>query len=678
MTINTVLLLILALTVASGLSFFHYYYKARSTGKITRVLAFLRFLSIFGILVLLINPIVSRSTYETNKPPLALVVDNSASIADLKADKTAKEVYGKLVENDQLQEKFEVQSYAFDADFRPISNSNDLNFKGKASQLDKVGSNVNAIHKNLPYTTVLLSDGNQTSGSDFVFGFQADHKVFPLIVGDTTQYMDLRIAQVNVNKYAFHKNQFPVEVFLNYTGTQPMNAVFSIQSGNSILVKENVQFSADKRAQIVNALLPANAVGLQIYTATISSKSSEKNTYNNSKKFAVEIIDQKTEVALISDMPHPDLGAIKRSIESNAQRKVTVLKPNQISDLGKYNVLILYQPNARFKSVFETNKNLGLNTFIITGNATDFGLLNQYQTLVDCNMSNQKENYLAQFNSDFNVFAVENIGFENFPPLENPFGNVALKDGTSVLLESRVQGIETGEPLWVFSDQKGKRGALLLGENIWKWRAHSYVEQKSFEKFDQFLDKTIQFLASNDGRKSLIVNHERFYNSGDNIEITAQYFNKNYELDEKARLTISLTNTQTKQRKQYDLVRSSNSFKVNLDGLTPGKYAFNVKELNSNSTYSGSFEVLDFDIEKQFVNADVTKLKQLANHTQGTAYVPNQVDVLIKKLVADPAYKTIQKEVVKKSALIDWKLLLLIITGLFAAEWFIRKYNGML
>ena len=218
----------------------------------------------------------------------------------------------------------------------------------------------------------------------------------------------------------------------------------------------------------------------------------------------------------------------------------------------------------------------------------------------------------------------------------------------------------------------------MLGENIWKWRAHSYVEQKSFEKFDQFLDKTIQFLASNDGRKSLIVNHERFYDSGDNIEITAQYFNKNYELDEKARLTISLTNTQTKQRKQYDLVRSSNSFKVNLDGLTPGKYAFNVKELNSNSTYSGSFEVLDFDIEKQFVNADVSKLKQLANHTQGIAYVPNQVDELIKKLVADPAYKTIQKEVVKKSALIDWKLLLLIITGLFAAEWFIRKYNGML
>jgi hypothetical protein len=241
-----------------------------------------------------------------------------------------------------------------------------------------------------------------------------------------------------------------------------------------------------------------------------------------------------------------------------------------------------------------------------------------------------------------------------------------------------VQGVETGEPLWVFADQNGHRSALLLGENFWKWRAHVFVEQKSFEKFDHFLDKTIQYLASNDSRNSLVVNHERFYNSGDAIEITAQYFNKNYELDEKARLSITLINSQTKQKKQYDLVRSSNSFKVNLDGLSPGKYTFAVREQNSNSVYNGAFEVLDFDIEKQFVNADVTKLKQVANHTGGKTFVPSQIDELVKSLLNDPTYQAIQKDVVKKTPLIDWKILLIIITGLFAAEWFIRKYNGLL
>ena len=107
------------------------------------------------------------------------------------------------------------------------------------------------------------------------------------------------------------------------------------------------------------------------------------------------------------------------------------------------------------------------------------------------------------------------------------------------------------------------------------------------------------------------------FRSGDALEISAQFFNKNYEFDEKARLTISVTNKNTKQNKRYDLLRTNNAFKVNLDGLSAGQYTFSVKELNSNSTYNGYFEILDFDIEKQFVNPDLQKLTQLANQTKG-------------------------------------------------------------
>jgi len=163
-----------------------------------------------------------------------------------------------------------------------------------------------------------------------------------------------------------------------------------------------------------------------------------------------------------------------------------------------------------------------------------------------------------------------------------------------------------------------------------------------------FIDKTIQFLASNDSKKSLIVNHERFYNSGDAIEITAQYFNKNYEFDDKARLTITVTNSKTKQVKRYDLLKTTNSFKVNLDGLSAGNYSFTVKELNSNASYSSAFEILDFDIEKQFVNPDMPKLKQLATQTKGFVYVPNQVDVLIKTLLEMRIIKPFRKILSRK------------------------------
>ena len=462
----------------------------------------------------------------------------------------------------------------------------------------------------------------------------------------------------------------------SYGGTRYMPFAFTEQG---VAMLSSVLNS--KKAIEVNIAIMRTFVILRnslLNLEEITSKVKEKNTYNNTKNFAVEVIDQKTDVALISDMAHPDLGAIKRAIETNAQRKVTILKTNQVSDLANYNILILYQPTAAFKSVFEKNANAKINTWIITGNDTDFNFLNQNQTQFVFKMSSQKEDYLASYDTQFNLFALDNIGFEQFPPLENPFGTITAKGNTNTLLSSTIRNIATNQPLLTFNEEQGKRSAYLFGENLWKWRADNYLAKKDFVDFDIFLDKTIQFLASNNARKSLVVNHERFYNSGEGIEITAQYFNKNYELDEKARLTISVTNTKTKQVKNYDLLRTTNAFQVNLDGLAAGNYKFTVKELNSNSSYSSGFEVLDFDIEKQFVNPDWNKLNQLATQTQGKAYLPNQIDALIKQLSEDESYKAIQKTIVKKSPLVDWVWLLVLLALSLAAEWFIRKYNGLL
>lgn len=675
MTTNTLLLLLLSLLIAGGLSYFQYIYKAKNKSKVGWFLAFLRFLSIFGLLLLLINPIVTKNTLETVKTPLPIVVDNSSSISFLNANEKALELYKKIQSNSDLQEKFDVQSYQFSDDFELTEA---FDFKGTQTNIDVVAKNLKSIYKNRTYPTVLITDGNQTSGNDYVYSFDAVNKVYPVIVGDTTTFLDFKINQLNVNKYAFHKNKFPVEAFLQYSGTKSVTADFVISQGNSVFSKQSITFSPSKKTATINILLPADKIGLQVFKATISSKEKEKNTYNNTKNFAVEVIDQKTNIAIVSAISHPDLGAMKRAIESNVQRKVTIVKPNEIKTLQDYNVLILYQPTTEFKTIFENNKGAGINTFIITGNNTDFNFLNQQQDNMNFKMSGQKEDYLSVFNEQFNLFAADNIGFENLPPLQNAFGTVTTKGAVSVLLSSKIRAIDTNSPLLAFAENQGKRDAYLLGENSWKWRLQTHVNNQSFEKYDIFIDKIIQFLASNNSKKSLVVEHESFYNSGEAIEITAQFFNKNYEFDEKARLTIAVTNTKTKQTKNYDLLKGNNSYKVNLDGLKAGSYAFAVKELNSKTTYSSSFEILDFDIEKQFVNPDVEKLTQLATQTQGKAFFTDQVDVLIKTLLENDEYKAIEKNIVTKTPLIDLIWLLVLISFLLATEWFVRKYNGLL
>lgn len=675
MTALTVLLLLLSAIAALALSFYQYLFKAKKKSRVYFFLAFIRFITWMAIFVLLINPVISRTELEVVKPPLPVLIDNSVSIKELGQDSLAKLLADKIADNSALKEKFDVQAYTFSDNFET---GTPPTFTGRQTHIDQAAQNLKQLYRNTNYPVILLSDGNQTIGNDYVYSFKENTAVYPIVLGDTTAFLDLKVNQVNVNKYAFLKNKFPAEVFLQYSGNKSVNAVFSIMQGATVVHKQNVAFTKNNRAQSVAVLLDASKVGVQTYKAVLTSSEPERNKYNNVKNFAVEVIDQRSEVAIVSAINHPDLGALKRAIETNQQRKVTILKPGEVKSLQDYNVLLLYQPDASFRSLLAQNKNAGLNTFIISGSATDFNLLNQYQDQVQFKMTSQTEDFLADFNTQFNLFAPQDIGFAQFPPLTHPFGTITTKGNVNVLLQSRIRNVQTGSPLMVFSENGPARNAYLFGENIWKWRIESHLATKSFEQFDVFIDKTVQFLASNSKRKSLVVNHESFYNSGEVISITAQYFNKNYEFDENARLTIQLKNKQDNTSKTFDFLKSNAEYKVNLDGLTAGQYSFTVKEQTSKTSYSGAFEVLDFEIEKQFVNPDLARLQQTAANTGGEVYFAEGVDRLIKSLLENENYKALQKETIKKSPLIDWIWLLVLLAVALSAEWFVRKYNGLL
>ncbi len=102
MTTTTILLLLLSLLIAGGLSFYQYLYKAKNKSKVNLFLAFLRFASIFLILLLLINPIITKNTLEIVKTPLAIVVDNSSSVTFLNAKEKALELYKKISSNGRI------------------------------------------------------------------------------------------------------------------------------------------------------------------------------------------------------------------------------------------------------------------------------------------------------------------------------------------------------------------------------------------------------------------------------------------------------------------------------------------------------------------------------------------------------------------------------------------------
>lgn len=677
MQTETILIVILAGIVALSLALFQYIYKAKNRSRIYSFLAFLRFLTLFSVLLLLINPKYNKVNYYNEKPNLIVALDNSESVSYLGQAEKANTLLETLKSNVSLNEQFNLEFYTFGKD---LNTSDSITFKEKQSNIAKVFKKLSEVNYNSISPTILITDGNQTYGNDYQFmGKQYKQPIFPVILGDTTKFADLKIEQLNVNKYAYLKNKFPVEIIVVYNGKASISTQLNITSANSIVHSQTLNFNSAKTSQVIQIVLPANKIGVNSYKAELDPLENEKNTINNIKNFAVEVIDQKTNVAIVSDIMHPDLGALKKSIESNEQRSASILSSKEYLDKSAdFQLVILYQPNNKFKAVFQEIERLNQNAFVITGTKTDWQFLNSAQNNFDQEVTRQEEDFQPFLNQNYSEFIIDDLNFDDFPPLQTEFGKTTFNSPINTILYKTINGIQIDEPLLATFEINNRREAILNGEGIWRWRAQSFLDESSFNTFDNFIGKLVQYLSTNQIKSRLNLSYESFYNGNDEVKFTAQFFNKNYEFDPNGSLSITLVNKETNNSSTYPFILKNKNYEVDLSGLEPGEYNFTVSVANENISKSGALQILDYNVEQQFLNADVTKLQQLATNSNGKSYFIDDINEIATDLINDGRFATIQKSNKNVVPLIDWKFLLGIIILSLALEWFIRKYNGLI
>ena len=669
MQTETLVYIILALLVSLGVGFFQYFFKVKKTPKITVLLFFLRVLSVFLILLLLINPKIELTTTKNVKPSLSVLVDNSSSTQFFKETDFVNSFVEDLKKNDAVNDKFDVDFYTFGNHVKKLDS---VTFSDKNTNITKAIKSINELQKNKEGTIVLLSDGNQTLGEDYEF-LNSQKTIYPVVLGDTIQYQDIRISQLNVNKYSYLNNKFPVEAFINYEGRTEVKSIFSIYKRGTKVFSKTVELSPNKKSTVITAELNSDKEGIHYYSASLTKLDKEKNERNNTKNFTVEVIDEQSKVLILSSIVHPDLGALKKSVESNKQRKVELVQVNEFKgDLKDYQLVVFYQPNAYFKKYLQERQS---NFLLVTGSKTNWDLINSLGYSFNKKVINQTENYRPVYNTNFLTYLQEDIGFDGFPPLKDKFGSIAIKEHSPLLFQ-RLKGINTSNPLLTTFEKNDTKYAVLFGEGIWKWRASSFIRENSFEVFDEFLGNLVQYLNSNKKRRRLDVKLDNLYLANDKINVSALYLDKNYKFDNRASLEILVKNEETKEQKVYPFSLMNSSYKVSIEGLDSGDYTYRVNVLGQTVSKSGKFKVADFQIEEQFSNANHKKLNVLAESSGGKLFFKDQKEVLLQDLVANEKLVTIQKLEKREQDLINWKWILFLAIALLAIEWFTRKFFG--
>jgi len=663
----------IAFVLSGSLGYYQYYYRVKKLTKVSFLLVIIRSLVFFLLMLVLLNPSITKESIINQKAKLSVLVDNSSSITFFKKDSLVHAILQNFKTHKKLNKRFDINYYSFGNLFQQ---SDSFSFDENQTDISMPLERISKIQKNASNAIVLLSDGNQTIGNDYQYTSIKD-PVFPVVIGDTTKYQDVKIAQINVNRYSFINNQFPVESILQYEGTQTIKLRYSLENNGKIIFSERINFSEKNNSHILKTFIKASKEGTNFFTSKIEYLENEKNVVNNSKNFSVEVIDKQSEILIVSSFYHPDLGALKKAIESDKQRKVTIrIVDNKNIQLNNYQLVVLYQPNNKFNIIIDQLNSNKSSFMLITGSKTDWLFLNNKSLGINKKNINQLENYSARFYNGFLNFSQKNIGFENLPPMIDYYGETTVSIPHQTLLYQSINGFSSQNPLLATANHNNQKKVFLFGEGLWKWRSSSFLKNDSFQYFDEFIGNLVQYASNKKIRNRLDLDINSFYNANSSIQIGAFYVDENYQFDDRATILFTIKNKNSKKKQTFPFSLSGSSYQLELTSLEAGEYEYTIKVDEQNISKKGTFKINEFLIEEQFTNANSYKLELLAQKTAGKLYFEDKYRLVIDDLTNDTRFSTIQKSKKTIDKLVNWQWLMLLIIGLLSLEWFIRKYIG--
>jgi len=613
------------------------------------------------------------------------LLDNSASIAISKPANFNPESYKNDIQKfiKDFGDDYEVKALSFGNSLKPYTS---LQYKDKVTDIAEAFKyiNTNFSGRNIG-AVVLATDGIYNRGSNPQYEAQnTKSPVYTIALGDTVPKKDLLIANVNYNNIVYSGNDFQIEVELEAYQSKGSNSRVSISDNRGKVYDKAITITSNEYRQTIPVTLSAKQKGIQKFTATIAPLAGELSKENNFFTFFIEVIDGRQKVLILSNSPHPDIAAIKQSIETNKNYEVkTALVSNfNKEDIEKANLLILHQlPSANFpinslKPLIDKK-----SCWFILGEQTNLGAFSNVQNLLAIASPGNSQETFARFNTSFYDFVISEASrnkIQTSPPLLAPFGNYILKAPASTLLNQQIGKVGTDKPLLVFSKEGEQKTAVLCGEGIWRWRLDDFKENNSHQAIDELISKTVQLLANkNDKRKFRVYPAKNAFDESEHIIFNGELYNNAFELVNTPDVSLNIKNDQGK-RYSYLLNRTGNAYILDAGILPSGEYSYtaNTQLGETKHQTEGRFIITHQLAEFRQTTANHQILYNISRQSNGELIYPNEISGLAEKIKKNELVKMISYENRRYEDLINMKPLFFITLVLLSIEWFSRKRNG--
>lgn len=671
--------------LAAGILYYRSFRAEPESRTIASVLFAFRSLAITILVFLLFGPFIRKQNKEVEKPVIVFAQDDSESLNIGKDSAYYRTGYREAVSGliDKLREDYDVQTFSFGS---RLTEGLEWKYDDKETDFSELFTELEARYSNRNLGAVIIaSDGIYNKGNNPVFS-SASLKApfFTIALGDTNPKKDIFISRVAANKIAYLGNTFPIQVIVDARKCEGATSRLTVRKNGQKLYEAEVKVNREFFSQTFSLQLEAKETGVQHYTINVQNIANELSTRNNTRDLFIDVLDSREKVLIIGRAPHPDLGAIKNGIESSQTYQADVQLIDELkAPLRQYNLVMLH--NIPFNSptsaaLVQQLKNASLPVLLINGNSTDWNLLKELSPgLAITDFKGRFNEVQPAVNKSFALFQVTDelrSKIEKWPPLSAPFATYRSAAGLNVLAFQKIGMVTTENPLLSFTEVNGLRTGVITGEGLWRWRMADYALHGDHAAFNELFSKMVQYLSSRVNKSQFRINVKNSFTENEPIEFDAELYNEAFEPVNEDEVSIVLINSESK-RFPFTFSKTATAYHLNAGTFPPGEYRYEASVKGKPFSAKGRFIISPLIAEQTNTIADHLMLNNLASAKGGKMYHPSDLEKLYNDLKSREDITSVSFIQTTMKEIIEERWIFFIILIFLAAEWFIRKYNGL-
>jgi len=535
------LLIALILAGIAALGFLQYRNRTTSLLNVTRqsTVWILQSLLLTLLLIMLWQPALSVSALKAQQNVVAVILDDSKSMAlsedgSTRREKSIKALEGGLLK--ELKEKFQVRLYRTGEKLQRIEKLEDLKTADRATRLADSMKEVVAESGALPIgAVVLLSDGAENSGGIDLETIQEIRRhqipVHTIGVGREKLVKDVEISDAQVPAKALQDSRLSAVISFRQYGYAGQKGKLTLRESGKVLAVQDITFKQDGVQQTESALFNAGTPGAKNLELSIEPLPGEENALNNKVTRVFDVSSGKPRILYVEGEPRWEYKFIRRAMEEdNTMELVTLLRttqnkfyrqgiknpqelengfPNTFEELFQYHAIVLgtveaawFTPNQQ-ELIHRFVDKRGGGLILLAGRASfsDGGYAREpFAGMLPVTLPERKGTFyrdpataeLTAAGRDSLICRIEenpDRNLERWKKLPYIVGYQELgtpKPGALVLAEMNAGGKRL--PLLITQNYGRGRVAAFAGAGTWRWQMLQPLEDKSHEVYwQQFL-----------------------------------------------------------------------------------------------------------------------------------------------------------------------------------------------